>query len=104
MPAKDAFNILRTLKILEKEYDSIESAQKMLLEKYGEKDSNGNLIIDEQGNVRILEDHVKEYLPEMRSLLNSRIELNCNKIKCSILETLDFTPAQLMMIEDFIEE
>lgn len=104
MPAKSAFSVLRTLKVVEKEYEAIEAAQRVLLDKYGKKDSSGNYIADENGNFRIEESKMNLYVPEMKALLAEKVEINCGKINSSVFEQLDFTPAQLMMIEDFIEE
>jgi hypothetical protein len=91
------------LKLIDKEYESIETVQKQMLNKYGEKDEDGCFNSDEKGNFIIKKDLINDYVKEMQTFLNEKIELNCSKIPMDILEKIELTPAQMMMIEDFVE-
>lgn len=105
MSAKDGFMVLRLLKIIDKEYDVIESTQLKMLEKYGEKDGSGNYKVGEQGGVLIKEECAGVFSKEMESLLNTKITLNSKKLPSDILNELPrMTPNQLLKMEDFIEE
>ena len=105
MSAKDGFMVLRLLKIIDKEYDVIESTQLKMLEKYGEKDDSGNYKVGEQGGVLIKEECAEVFSKEMESLLNTKITLNSKKLPSDILAELPrMTPNQLLKMEDFIEE
>lgn len=103
MNAKEAFQVLKMLKLIDKEYESIETVQKQMLDKYGEKNENGNFNADEKGNFIIKKDLINDYVKEMQTFLSEQVELNCSKIPMDILEKIELTPAQMMMIEDFIE-
>ena len=103
MSAKEAFQVLKMLKLIDKEYESIETVQKQMLDKYGEKDEDGCFNSDEKGNFIIKKDLINDYVKEMQTFLNEKVELNCSKIPMNILEKIELTPAQMMMIEDFVE-
>ncbi len=104
MPAREAFSILKMLKLIDKEYESIEIVQRKMLDTYGAKNEDGTFSIDEKGNYIIKKEGIEDYLTEMQAFLGEKVELNCSKINFSMLEKIDLTPAQMILIEDFIDE
>ena len=104
MPAREAFSILKMLKLIDKEYESIEVVQRKMLDTYGAKNEDGTFTIDEKGNYIIKKEGIEDYLAEMQAFLGEKVELNCSKINFSMLEKIDLTPAQMILIEDFIDE
>lgn len=103
MSAKEAFQVLKMLKLVDKEYESIEAVQKQMLEKYGDRNEDGNFSSDDKGNFIIKKELINEYVKEMQTFLNEKVELNCSKIPMDILGKIELTPTQMMMIEDFVE-
>ena len=103
MPAREAFGILKMLKLIDKEYESIEAVQRKMLDTYGANNEDGTFTTDEKGNFIIKKALINDYVKEMQTFLNEKIELNCSKIPMDILEKIELTPAQMMMIEDFVE-
>ena len=104
MPAREAFSILKMLKLVDKEYESIEVIQRKMLDTYGAKNEDGTFSIDEKGNYIIKKEGIEDYIAEMQAFLGEKVELNCSKINFSMLEKIDLTPAQMILIEDFIDE
>lgn len=104
MPAREAFSILKMLKLIDKEYESIEAVQRKMLDTYGAKNEDGTFTVDDKGNYVIKKEGIEDYIAEMQAFLGEKIELNCSKINFSMLEKIDLTPAQMILIEDFIEE
>lgn len=104
MPAREAFSILKMLKLIDKEYESIEAVQRKMLDTYGAKNEDGTFTTDEKGNYIIKKESIEDYVAEMQAFLQEKIELNCSKINFSMLEKIDLTPAQMILIEDFINE
>ena len=104
MPAREAFSILKMLKLIDKEYESIEVVQRKMLDTYGAKNEDGTFTVDEKGNYIIKKEGIEDYVAEMQAFLGEKIELNCSKINFSMLEKVDLTPAQMILIEDFIDE
>ena len=103
MPAKESFKILRTLKCIDKEYELIETTQRKMLDAYGEKDEAGNFIPVE-GGLKIKADCSEAFSNEMNDLMNTKINLECEKININLLDKMNLTPIQLMRMEEFIEE
>lgn len=103
MPAREAFSILKMLKLVDKEYESIEVVQRKMLDTYGAKNEDGTFTTDEKGNYIIKKEGIEDYVAEMQAFLGEKVELNCSRINFSMLEKIDLTPAQMMMIEDFVE-
>lgn len=104
MPAREAFSILKMLKLIDKEYESIEAVQRKMLDTYGAKNEDGTFTTDEKGNYIIKKESIEDYVAEMQAFLEEKIDLNCSKISFSMLEKIDLTPAQMILIEDFINE
>ena len=104
MPAREAFSILKMLKLVDKEYESIEVVQRKMLDTYSAKNEDGTFSIDEKGNYIIKKEGIEDYIAEMQAFLGEKVELNCSKINFSMLEKIDLTPAQMILIEDFIDE
>lgn len=104
MPAREAFSILKMLKLVDKEYESIEVVQRKMLDTYGAKNEDGTFTTDEKGNYIIKKEGIEDYVAEMQAFLEEKVELNCSKINFSMLEKIDLTPAQMILIEDFIDE
>lgn len=104
MSAKEAFQVLKMLKLVDKEYESIETVQKKMLDKYGDRDEDGGFNFDEKGNFIIKKELINDYVKEMQTFFGEKIELNCSKIPINILNEIELTPTQLLAIENFIEE
>lgn len=102
MPVRESFKVLKTLKMVESEFETIEKTQRKLLEAYGERNETGGFIPDQNGNVRIIQGKEEEFTREMKNLLDTEIELNCDKIPMDILERTNASPNQLMKMEDFV--
>lgn len=101
--AKLAWSIARLLKAAEAEIQSFNDTRMDLIRKYGEKDDNGELITDEKGNCTLIKDKVQDFNAELNELLASEIEINANPINIEMLEDLDFTPADMSVLEPFVE-
>lgn len=101
---KNAFNIARLARELNKELETFDQARKQVVDKYTLRDSDGNPVMDEQGNIKVIPDKVEECNQDFSTLLNSQLELNAPKLDESILTEIgDITPAQAMALEPIID-
>ena len=76
MRAKTAFKMARIIRAIESELENFNKARQSLLNKYGEKDDNGQLITNKDGNYIISPDKIDIYNGEIQELLVTTIELN----------------------------
>ena len=103
LKAKTSWQIGRILKSADAEIQSFNEARMNLIRKYGEKDENGELITDDKGNCKILEEGVKEFASELNDLIEQEVELNANKVAVEDLDGKEFTPSEMAQLEMFID-
>lgn len=103
LKAKIAWQVARVLRAVEEEFQTFNDTRLALINKYGEKDANGELIADENNNCKIPPAHLAAFNKELNDLLNEEISINANKIKIENLENLDFTPADMGILEYYID-
>ena len=103
LKARLAFDVSRLLKAADTEVTQFNEARMKVINKFGEKDENGELSTDESGNCRIVPANIPDFNNELNELINAEVELNAKKIKMDALEDLDFTPSDMVVLEPFIE-
>ena len=101
--AKLAWQVARLLKSAEAEIQSFNDTRMDLIKKYGEKDSEGELVTDENGNCKIIPEYISKFTDELSELVKTEVEINANKINIDDLENCNFTPGEISMLEPFIE-
>lgn len=101
---KVAFQIARILRYIDEELKSFNEARSNLIEVYGERDESDNLVMDENNNYKIQKDKITELNQEIEELLNTSIQINADAINMKNIENEDFTPADILLLEPFIEE
>lgn len=104
LKGKTAYHIARLLREIDKELTLFNETRGNLIKKYGDKDENGELKVDENGICQFTSEEMEKFYSEMNDILNNIIELNANKITLDELEELDFTPSEMIILEPFIEE
>lgn len=101
---KAAYNIARIIREIEKENKTFEDTRQKLLFKYGEKDSSGQLIINQNNQITIIPKQINNYNKEIQELLDEKIKLNVEPINLNDLGEIQITPAEIYQINMFIKE
>lgn len=96
-----SFKIGRLVRELDKELKLFEKERERLIEKYAEKDGNGNLIFTGK-NVKILD--ISSFNKEIQELLDNRLEINAEKIDIEVFNDIKISPEQAMILEYIIKE
>lgn len=99
-----AFQIARIVRELDKEMQTFNNEKTKLIQKYAEKDEKGNLIVDENDNVKIDNSKIEEVNKEFESLLQTEIEINAEKLSINNIDNFELTPQEMLNIEVFFEE
>jgi len=99
-----AFKIARLARELDKEMQTFNSERQKIIQKYGEKDENGELKIDENGNVKFESSKIQEINDDFNSLLNTELEINADKLPMDSIDAFEITPQEMLGIEIFFEE
>ena len=106
MPVSLAAKLLRLAEDLLKENDIIEKQRRLIIEKYADKDEQGQLIIKE-GNVSFKEkENAEKAQQELDELANLEIDITDRKIteEDLINANLQLTLNQLNILKYFIED
>jgi hypothetical protein len=103
LKARCAYAVGKILKSADAEIQSFNETRMELIKKYGEKDEKGELKTEENGNVRIPAEQMEAFSRELRELLDTNVEISANKIKMDDIGEVEFTPAEMAQLENFIE-
>lgn len=101
-PGATSFKIARLMRELDKEIQLFDKQRTEIAQEYGEKDASGQLVLTEEGNVKIIESKIEECNDKLESIINTEIEINADKLSYSAIESADFTPAQALALEPII--
>ena len=98
--------MLRLSDELEKENQLIEKQRMEIIEKYGKKDENGQLIIDENGNVNFENEDIDEVQNELNELSELEIDITDREITQEELENnnLELSMNQFIILNNFIHK
>ena len=99
-----AFKIARLARELDKEMQTFNTERQKIIQKYGEKDENGELIVDEKGLINFDKTNLKEINEEFNSLLNTELEINADKLPMDSIDNFEITPQEMLQIEVFFED
>lgn len=103
LKARSAYAVGKILKAADNEITSFNETRAELIKKYGEKRDDGELNTDEEGNVRIIPESLETFNKELQELLETSVEINANKINGYDIEDVQFTPAEMVQLESFID-
>lgn len=98
-----AFKIARLARELDKEMTTFNEERQKLFQKYGEKDENGELVIDENNIIKFPSENIDLINEELNSLLSTEVEVNADKLPVNEVDQFELTPQQMMNIEMFFE-
>ena len=104
LKGRAAFRVARLLRELEKEFTLFNEKRMDLIKEYAQKDENGEMKSDENGNVTLDQDRLNEFYQSLDELLNADVEINAEKIDSEDLDDIEITPAQIINLEAFLNE
>ena len=102
-PGATSFKIARLMRELDKEIQLFDKQRNEIAQEFGEKDASGQLVLTEEGNVKIIESKIKECNEKLASIFNTVIEINADKISYSTFEGVNIAPAEALALEPIID-
>ena len=97
-----AFTIARLVREVTKETESFEKARMEIIRRYGDKDENGELILNE-GNVHISEENISKCNQELNDVLSAELEINAEPIDMQWLEKVELSLNEALVLEPFMK-
>lgn len=103
LPASMAFQVVRLIKAIREEMDGINKSRMALTEKYGERQADGTLIIDENSHLASIDKSlVNDFIKESNEFLATEISIGADPIPLSTLDGIDITPQEAEQLFPFI--
>lgn len=104
MPFALSYKVSRLVKAIEPEYKIAQETRAKLVQKYCSKDENGAPALDASGkNLLISPENIEKYNDEMTGLLNTEIEIACEKLPESVTEYITIRPSSIESIAKIID-
>lgn len=103
---KLAYAISKNINKIDMELKTYNDEKAKLINKYAEKDKEGNVISDEHGHIIIEEKHKEDWNNDISELLSIENEIDIHKIQLDDLLNANYniSPAELSMIDFMIED
>lgn len=102
-PGATSFKIARLMRELDKEIQLFDKQRSKIAQEFGEKDASGQLVITEEGNIKIIESKIKDCNEILKSISNTEIDINADKIPYSIFEGVNIAPTEALALEPIID-
>lgn len=103
LPVKVSYALAKNIAKIEKELEIYNSERQRLLDKYCVKDENGQNKIDENNQLKIQEEYLKDWNQDIKELQNIELEIDIHKFKLEELNGYNMTPSELIAIDYMIE-
>lgn len=104
LPARTAFKLGRILREITNEYNTFQTARKSLFEHFAVRNEQNEIIIDENGNYTISQEDVPAVNKEILELLDTEVNINCEPLMFSEIADMTFTPGEMYVFRNFVEE
>ena len=106
LPIKVAYAISKNVNKIESELKVYNTEKDKLVNKYGEKDKEGKLKVDENGNIPLKEEHIEDWNRDIKELLSIENEIDIYMINLDDLlnSNYNISPAELSAIDFMIND
>ena len=104
LPVKASFAIAKNLVKLEAELKTYNTEREKLIEKYSVKDEKGKTIIDENNQIKIQEEYLRDWNKDFQELLDIENEVDIHTFSIEALNGYNMSASELMLIGCMIIE
>lgn len=102
LPVKASYAISKNMVKLEKEAEIYNKEREKLLSKYGAKNEDGTLKVNETGNVDI--ENVEDWNKDIKELLEIEVDIDIHKFSIDEIINCNMTAREVALIDFMIEE
>ena len=103
LPVKVSYAIGKNISKIESELKHYNKEREKIVDKYCEKDEEGNFKI-ENGNYVIKENEIENWNKDMKDLQEIVVEIDVHTFSIDMLNGYDMTASEMMCIDFMIEE
>lgn len=98
-----AFKIARMIRELNKEIELFEKQRVEMIEKYCERDEEGQMVMIDESQVKIKEENIQKYNDELREILGTEVEINVETVPLDNLSEIKISPQDALFIDKLFE-
>ena len=103
MHLNSACTIAKNIKEMDTIKKVIEEKRNDIVKEYAQKDSDGNIIVKNDGNIEGITD-IEKFNSKLYDLLSQEIEINISKISKTDLKDITISPMDILSLEKCLEE
>lgn len=105
LPIKVSYALAKNISKIEKELEIYNKERQRLLDKYCIKDDEGKILIDENNQLKIADEHLEAWNKDINDLLDIEVDIDIHKFNEDDLlnSNCDLTPSEIMLIDYMIE-
>lgn len=101
LPIGVSFVLTRNSKILKDIFDDIDESRLEIIRQYCVKDDDGNLIVEENGDVQIPPENVDHFNNDISELLNRDTEITLEKLSMEDIKKCDLDKYDSLTLKEF---
>lgn len=102
--SKLAYKIMKLCKSVASDEEFYNTKRNEIVQRYALRGEDGNIIIDDNGIVRIIPDKIVEANEALKELHSVEVEIPSIRFKLSELDELKLSAADMYALDEFIEE
>lgn len=103
IPLKTSFKLKGVVKKVDEEFQKYEECRQSALNKFGKKDEEGKLVLDDKSNATFDQEGLHSFIKELQDL--TQVDIEVNKIKVSDLgDKVEMSTEELFILEQLLEE
>ena len=103
MPIEISYKIMKIIQAIEREENFFSKKMNEIIQEFGDKKENGELIFLENGNIKIKDGKEQECQKEIKELNELEIELPDYKIKLEDLNNISLSPKEIYSLDPILE-
>lgn len=104
LPSQLAYKIMKFCKSVDIEQEFYYQKKKEIIDTYAEKDAFGNVIVNNDNTVKILDGKLQEATDAMNELNNMEVDVPNIKFSLAELDGLKLSVADMYTLDSFIED
>lgn len=103
--ARVSYKLMKILDITEKDNQFYFDKFKSVIEKYGERDDNGDIAVDDQGNIKIVQDAIADTQREINDIASIEVSIPCRYLlSLDDLNGFKMSCRKMKIIEPFLKD
>lgn len=102
LPVKVSYAISKNISKIESELKVYDKERQKLIEKYGEKDEQDKVVVDEKGQIKFKDKD--SWDKDIKALLDIENEIDIHKFSIDELNGFNISPAELQAIDYMIDD